>query len=233
MTLNVDLRTGCGSTSSGCSDATGCPEGLASDFCIKRNNTTPPFRMNYQDCDGPVDLSTGNYILQVNIWIKAKLKKTIDNTETEISFADNIGFDLIKENNILTMDRARDPEKMQITGFDEENKTITVIRGYDGTSSQSWSKGTGLRVFRVVDADGEIESVLEDLEQEDGTILKNQLSYTFLKYLWGDETTSLAGCYWLEFKLTELDEEMTEIISAIRLPSEGEGYLIKIIDSPT
>ena len=233
MTLNVNLGIGCNQTTSGCPDSTGCPDNVASDFCIKRNNTNPPFRMDYQDCDGPVDLLTGNYVLQVNIWIKAKLKKAIDDVETVISFADNIGFELIKENNVILMDRARSPEKMLITGFDEENKTITVTRGYDGTSSQSWSKGSGLRVFRVIDADGEIESVLEDVEQEDGTVLKDQLTHTFLKYLWGDETTSLAGCYWLEFKLTELNEDMTDIISVIRLPSEGEGYLIRIIDSPT
>lgn len=232
MTINADLGIGCSSTT-GCTDSTtGCPDGVAPDFCIKRNDTSPPFKINLEDCDGVVDL-TENYALQVNMWISAKLKKAIDDSETVISFADNIGFDQIKQNDILVMSRARNPEKMLITGFNEANKTATVTRAYDSTIAQSWVKGSSFRVFRLVDEEADIESVFEDVQKEDGTLLENQLTSTFLTYKWNEDSTSLPGCYWLEFKLTQLDENLSEILSVRRFPSTGEGFLIRVIDSAT
>jgi hypothetical protein len=231
MTLYSELGIGC-SQSGGCSDQSGCPEGIKPDFCIKRNSTAPSFKINVEDCDGVVDL-TGNFGLQASIWATAKLKRSIDSNDLEIAFADNLAFDLVKQNNIILMSRARNPEKMRITGFDEDAKTITVQRGYDSTQAQSWSKGSSLRVFRVLDGQADIESVIEDVTQEDGTVLKDQLVQTFLVYNWTEDSTSLSGCFWLEFKLTELDDNLSEVISVRRYPSEGEGFLIRIIDSPT
>ena len=232
MTINADLGIGC-SSSTNCKDSTtGCPDGISPDFCIKRNDTTPPFKINLEDCDGVVDL-TGNYALQVNVWVSAKLKKSINNSETIISFADNIGFEQIKQNDILVMSRARNPEKMLITGFNETDKTVTVTRAHDGSTAQSWSKGSSLRVFRLVDGDADIESVFEDVQKEDGSIEENQLSATFLTFNWTQNSTSLPGCYWLEFKLKELNEDLSEVLSVRRFPSSGEGFLIKINDSAT
>lgn len=232
MTINADLGIGCSSSTKCTDSATGCPEGITPDFCIKRNDTAPPFKINLEDCDGVVDL-TGNYALEVNMWISAKLRKSINNSETIISFADNIGFEQIKQNDVLVMSRARNPEKMLITGFDEAEKTITVTRSYDGTTAQSWSKGSSLRVFRLVDEEAEIESIVEDVQKEDGTVVENQLTATFLKYNWNEISTSLPGCYWLEFKLTQLNEDLSEILSVRRFPSTGEGFLIRVIDSAT
>jgi hypothetical protein len=232
MTINADLGIGCGSTTNCSESTTGCPDGVTPDFCIKRNDTSPPFKINLEDCDGVVDL-TENYALQVNMWISAKLKKAIDDAETVISFADNIGFDQIKQNDILVMSRARNPEKMLITGFNEANKTVTVTRAYDSTIAQSWVKGSSFRVFRLVDEEADIESVFEDVQKEDGTLLENQLTSTFLTYKWNEDSTSLPGCYWLEFKLTQLDENLSEILSVRRFPSTGEGFLIRVIDSAT
>jgi hypothetical protein len=226
-----ELGIGCSSQSTGCTDSSGCPSDRSADFCIKRNDTTPPFKVSLEDCDGVVDL-TGNFVLEVSIWINSKLKRAITDTDTEISLADNIGFDQILENNVIVMNRARNSEKMLITGFDEENKTITVTRGYDGTTASSWSKGSSLKIFRAIDAEGEIESVIEDIAQEDGSVLSDQLTSTFLIFNWNDELTSLSGCFWLEFKLTEMNEDLSEIISVRRYPSEGE-YLIRVTDSST
>jgi hypothetical protein len=232
MTMNINLGIGC-SNSNNCLDAqTGCPDGVAPDFCLKRNDTTPPFKINLEDCDGVVDL-TENYALQVSMWISSKLKKSINSTETTISFADNIGFDQVKQNNILIMNRARNPEKMQIISFNENEKTIVVTRGYDNTTPQSWAKGSSFRVFRLSEEDAEIESVFESVEKEDGTILEDQLSATFLSFSWTEDSTSLPGCYWLEFKLTELNEDLSEVLSVRRFPSSGEGFLVKVNDSAT
>lgn len=225
-----ELGTGC-SQYSDCPNIDGCPEGIKPDFCIKRNDTSPSFKVAVEDCDGIVDLN-GNYSLEVNIWIKSKLKKSITESSAELEFADNIGFEQIKENNIIQMNRARNPEKMLITGFDENEKTITVQRAYGGTEAQSWTKGSELRVFRAVDSEGEIESVYEDISKLDGTN-ENELTQTFLVYKFTEETSCLSGCYWLEFKLLQFDEDLTTIISTRRFPSDGEGFLIKIIDSPT
>lgn len=227
-----ELGIGCSSSQSNCLDSSGCPSDRSADFCIKKNDTTPPFKISIEDCDGVVDL-TGNFILEVNIWIKTKLKKSINDTETELSFADNIGFNQILEGNMIQMDRARNSEKMLITGFDEENLTVTVTRGYDGTVAQSWAKGSALRVFRAIDAPGSIESVIEDITKEDGTILQDQLTNTFLVFNWIDDTTSLSGCFWLEFKLIQMNEDLSEILSVKRYPSEDEGFLIRILDSAT
>lgn len=227
-----ELGIGCSIHQKGCEDSSGCPDDVMVDFCIKRNDTTPAFKLSLEDCEGVVELHE-NHVLQVNIWIKTKLKNQITETDTEISFADNIGFEQILENNIIIMDRSRNPEKMLVTGFDETNKKITVQRGYDGTVPQVWPKGSLLRVFRATDAEGEIEFAYEDIEKEDGTVDKDQLVNTFLVFKWLENTTSLAGCFWLEFKLIELNEEETEILSVRRFPSQGEGFLIRIINSPT
>ena len=232
MVIYSELGIGCSSQSTGCTDKSGCPTDRSADFCIKRNDTTPPFKIAVEDCDGVVDL-TGNFILEVNIWIKTKLKNAITDTDTEIYFADSIGFNQVVENNVILMDRARNPEKMLITEFDEENYKITVTRGFDGTEAQSWPKGSSLRVFRVIDAQGTIESILEDITQEDGKVLEDQLTNTFLTFDWLENTTSLSGCFWLEFKLSELSQDLQETISVRRFPSEGEAFLIRIIDSPT
>jgi hypothetical protein len=227
-----ELGIGC-SQSVGCSGTDGCPDGVKPDFCIKRNDTSPSFKVSMEDCDGVVDLA-GNFVLEVNIWVKSKLKKAIDASSVEINFADNIGFDQIKQNNIISMNRPRNPEKMIITGIDEVDKKILVNRAYDGTMAQAWPKGSELRIFRAVNVQAEIESVHEDVaNNDDGTIEKNKLIQTFLVYNFTEDTSCLPGCYWLEFKLTELNEDLSGIVSTRRFPSEGEGFLIRIIDSPT
>lgn len=230
MTLHSDTILGIGcSQSSDCASFDGCPEGIRPDFCIKRNDTSPSFKISVEDCDGVVEFGE-NYILEVNIWAKAKLKKSIDDSETEIIFADNIGFNQIKENDVILVNRARNPEKMLITGFNEEEKKVIVSRGYDSTP-QNWPKGSDLTIFRAINVEGTIESVYEDFEKVDGTT-ETQLVQTFLVYKFTEETSSLAGCYWLEFKLTELDEN-SDVVSTKRFPLEGEGFLIKITNSPT
>jgi hypothetical protein len=230
--VKSDLGISCSSSQKGCVDVSGCPSDKSVDFCIKRNDTIPHFKIALEDCDGIVGLEDDKYALQINIWVKTKLKNDISDSDTQISFADNIGFYQIFENDIILMDRPRNPEKMRVVGFDEENKTITVERGYNATIAQSWKKGSVLRVFRLIDGDAEIESVYEDLQKEDGTT-SNELTDTFLVFRWTNQTTSLAGCYWLEFKLIELNEELTEILSVRRFPSTEEGFLIKVLDSST
>jgi hypothetical protein len=230
--MKSDLGISCSSSQKGCADVSGCPVDKSADFCIKRNDTSPHFRIALEDCDGVVSLKDDRYVLQVNIWVKTKLKNDILDSDTEISFADNIGFYQIIENDIIMMDRPRNSEKMRVLGFNEENKTIIVERGFDDTIAQSWKKGSVLRIFRIIDGDAELESVYEDLQKEDGTI-SNELTDTFLVFKWINQTTSLAGCYWLEFKLIELNEELTEVLSVRRFPSTEEGFLIKILDSST
>lgn len=229
MNNNYNLGIGC-SNSNDCIDSLGCPEGVQPNFCIKRNDTLPTFKMNLEDCDGVVELE-GIYELEVNMWVSSKLKKTITDSETTISLADNIGFEQIKENDILIMNRPRNPEKMLILGFNEDEKTISVTRGYDGTNAQSWQKGSDLRIFRLLDAEGYIESIYEDVEKEDGSVVE-ELSSTFLAFDWNQNATSLPGCYWMQLKLLELDSNnLSNVLSTRRFPSTGEGFLIRIEDS--
>jgi len=253
---NIELGIGCSSNSS-CPDNYGCPDGVAPNFCIKRHDTKPSFRVAVEDCDGVVDLTDGNLVLEVNMWAKAKLKKSIDTEETNLSFADGIGFNQVMQNDIIIIDRVRGPEHMLVTGFDESNKLIKVQRAYNGTQAQSWNKGDSIRIFRLMDAPAEIESVFEDVFQTDGTVLSNQLTETFMVFNWNANSTCLPGCYWLEFKLMKMNYDSMINSNSIsftpssltpedfgctsgsgvewvrRFPSSAEGFLINIIDSPT
>lgn len=251
---------GCTRTSSSCPDKFGCIEGVCPDFSIKRHDTKPPLRIAVEDCDGPLDLSDENLIVEVNMWAKAKLKKEITNSDTYFALADNIGFEQILAGDIIVMDRVRGPEHMLVTGFDENLKLVQVQRAYHGTQASSWKKGTPLRIFRLMNAPASIETELDDLTQEDGTVLEDQVVATYLVYNWSPEATCTPGCYWLEFKLLKMQEESVTMLSATtpsqtpsftpsnspthcglgdgvewarRFPSNGEAFLIKIEDSFT
>ncbi len=253
------------SISSGCPDKFGCPTDVRPDFQIKRHDTMPPFRVAVDDCDGALDLSDPTLVLEASMWAKAKFRKDVGKTDTYFAFADNIGFEQVMVNDIIVMDRVRLPEHMLVTGFDETNKLIQVQRGYHGTPTSTWKKGSGLRIFRVLNGTGSIQLIRQDVIDVTGVTLKDQLTDTFLVYDWKSNDTCLPGCYWFEFKLLKMlptvtmtsccgDDNVSVIPSFTpstmtpadfgcklgagvewerRFPSCGEGFLIKITDSPT
>jgi len=192
---------GCG-CSSACPDKFGCPPGVAPDFSIKRHDTQPPFKVSVKDCDGPLTLS--GLVLEVNMWAKAKLKASIGDDETYFRLADDIGFEQAMVGDIIIMERARLPEHMLVIGFDENNKLVQVQRGYNGTTSTSWRKGTALRIYRILNGHAITETIIDDIEQLDGTILQDQIIESFLVYEWKPNDVCLPGCYWLEFKLLKM-----------------------------
>jgi hypothetical protein len=197
------------------------------------------------------------------MWAKAKLKTAITADDTYFGLADNIGFEQVLPGDIIVVDKPRAPEQMIVTEFDEANKLIQVLRGYNGSVIGSLAKGTGIRIFRVLNSVASTEMVKEDITQVDGTVTKNVITRSSLVYEWLPNDTCLPGCYWLEFKLLKMDGETmalagpmplmaTPSISFIsyasadfgcelgdgvdwvqRYPLSGEGLLIKIIDSPT
>lgn len=252
---------GCQQTSSGCPDKFGCPPGVCPDFTIRRHDTRPSFKVAVADCDGPLDLTDENLILEVNMWAKAKFKRAVAADDTYFGLADEIGFEQVMVGDIIIVERARLPEHMLVIAFDETNKLIQVQRGYNGTTASAWKKGQAIRIFRTLNASGEIESVYEDVIQEDGTT-EEELVETYLVFEWDANTTCLPGCYWLEFKLLQMaaeDEDVSALAVSVtpsftpstfsaatfgcslgagvewarRFPVSGEGFLIKIVDSPT
>jgi len=251
--------SGCGNQS-GCTNLNGCENGAVAAICIKRHDTQPSFRTSVEDCDGPMDLTDSNLVLEYNLWSRAKLKKSITNTDDTIAFADNIGFGQVMQHDVIIVDSGRLPEHMLVIGFDEENKLIKVQRGYNGTTAISLKKGTGLRSFRSVNGSAEIETVLEDVVKEDGTVLKDQVVATYLVVNWSAEDTCLPGCFWLEFKLIKMTPSVSYLSSSAvisnftpstntpadfgcdlgdgmewvrRFPVDQEGFLINVVDSPT
>ena len=251
----MDVTTGvnCNSGGGNCPDSFGCDD-APSNFCIKRHDTKPEFRVNVEDCDGPIPEDDG-LILEINMWSKARLKTTLESDVDHFYLADNIGFYQIMVDDIIVVDQIRMPEQMKVVGFDESNKIVFVERGYNDTTPQKHLKGTLLRIFRAKDFPAQIEFVYEDVLQIDGSV-KNQLVNTFLVCPWIPEMTCLPGCYWLEFKLIKMNVSFLNHISNIsytfdlspndygcshdaniewirRFPLSGEGFLIKIIDSPT
>ena len=192
---------GCGGSTS-CSDKHGCPDGVCPDFLIKRHDTQPAFKIKLDDCDGPVDLR--GLVLEANMWANAKLKKAIDNSITYFRLAGDIGFEQIMVGDIIIMSRARLPEHMLVIGFDEKNKLVQVQRGYNATTASAWIRGSKLRIFRTLDSAAVTETILEDVEQTNGTTDKDVLTQSFLVYEWNSNDVCLPGCFWLEFKLLKM-----------------------------
>ena len=252
------------SNSSCCPSKDGCPPGVCPDFTLKRHDTKPPMKVGVDTCDdGAFDLTDATLAVEVSMWAKSKLKKEISNSDSFFSLANNIGFDQIMVGDIIVMERVRQPEHMLVTAFDEVNNFVQVQRGYNATPTSAWKKGNPLRIFRVMNAYGEIEIVTEDVMQIDGTVAEDQISDSFLIYEWTPNDTCLPGCFWMEFKLLKLTQStelamMSSNISTTpsftpstlsstdfgckigdgvewvrRFPSDSEGFLVKITDSPT
>ncbi len=203
------------STNAGCVDEFGCPNDRIPDFQIKRHDTKPDLKVEIEDCEGPFDLSENDLVVEVNMWARAKLKAAITNADTFFALADNIGFQQAMVGDIIIMDRVRLPEHMLVLGFDEQNCLIQVQRGYNGTQASAWKKGAKLRIFRLLDAPGEIEIIRGDITQEDGSILENQLLNSFLVFEWTANSTCTPGCFWLEFKLIKMEEGSVSMMAAL------------------
>jgi hypothetical protein len=188
----------------GCLDKFGCPPGVCPDFTVRRHDTKPPLRIEVTDCGQPMDLA--NRVLEINMWAKSKLKASILATDTQIAFADGIGFEQLIVGDTIIMERVRGPEHMLVTGFDEDAKTILVMRGWNGTTASAWKKGSSLRIFRVLNSPAETEMVFEDVEEIEGTISRDVLRASYFIYEWKPQDTCLPGCYYLEFKLIKMKD---------------------------
>lgn len=205
MAIRFNTKQGNCSSQTSCPDKFGCPtDGTCPDFSIRRHDTKPPLKVEVEDCNGPMDLQ--GLVIEVNMWALARLKKAITDSEDCIQLADNIGFEQVMQGDIIVMDRVRMPEHMLVTGFDETNKLIRVQRGYRGTTASAWKKGSRMRIFRVMNAPAETESVFEDIQNVDGTTDTDVLTESYLVYEWQPEDVCLPGCYWLEFKVLKMVE---------------------------
>lgn len=223
-----------------CSDVYGC-NGECPDLSIRRYDNKPFFKVKVEDCDGPLDLT--DLVLEATMWAKAKLKKALTPDDTSLSFADNIGFPQVMIGDILLMEKARLPEKMLVTGFDEENNLVLVERGYQGTIAQNWKKGSALKILKFIDVASKTEMILQDITQMDGTVLEDQLIESYFVYEWGPNDTCLSGCYLLEFKLMKMSDDLgpapTDYGCGLpvgvqyiqRYPTDSEGFKIKINES--
>ena len=191
-----------GCSQSMCPSKDGCVPGVCPDFVIRRHDTKPPLKVFVEDCEGAMDLR--GLVVEVNMWALAKLKSNIDDTCDYFRLADDIGFEQVIVGDIIVMNRARLPERMLVTAFDEVNKLVKVQRGYHGTTASSWKKGDQMRIFRVLNGVAESELVFEDKTEIDGTVTKDIITESYLVYEWQPEDTCLPGCYWLEFKLLKM-----------------------------
>lgn len=222
---NFEVGVGCGQGSSDCGSSNCGP----ADFCIKRGDTRPSFKVSVEDCDGVVDLTDENLVLEASMWFKGKLKSALDSVSDSVSFADNLGFDQVSVGDVIVMDRARNPEKMLVVSIDESAKTVSVERAHLSSTAQDWPKGSGMRIFRFRDQPAQIESVFDQVSSVEGTI-SEQLVDTLMVLEWLPEHTSMPGCYWLEFRLTMMDG--SEIEWTKKTPLSGEGFIISVVDSP-
>ena len=204
MAIRFNTRQGSCTSQTSCPDKFGCPDGMCPDFTIRRHDTKPALRIMVEDCDGPFELQ--GLVVEANMWALARLKTAITETDDCFRLADDIGFEQVMQGDVIVLDRVRMPEHLLVTGFDETNKLIRVQRGYRGTTPSSWKKGSLMRIFRVMNAPGETESVFEDVQNVDGTTDADVLSESHLIYEWQPEDVCLPGCYWFEFKVLKMIE---------------------------
>lgn len=227
-----------------CPDKNGCIPGVCPDFVIKRFDTLPPFKYLIEDENGDAIDLTG-LVVEASMWINISLKKAITAEDTQIELANCIGFEQLLVGDVIIVDRARSPEHMLITGFDENNKLIFVERAVNGTTADSYKKNTKLKGFRFIGASGSTEMVIGDITLLDGNLLCDQILESYLVYNFSVENTCVSGCYCFEFKLLTMDSSSIVIPSVIpqcylgvgvlaaqRYPKCG-NFLIKICDSPT
>lgn len=191
----------CNVNQSICPDQFGCTS-QCPDFEIRRHDTKPPMQVSVSDCNGPLDL-TGPVIAEMSMWAKAKLKKSITISDTYFGLADNVGFQQADVGDIVVMDRVRNPEQMLVTGFDETLKLIQVQRGYNGSPIGAYPKGNCLRIFRVLNAAAETETITEDIQDVDGTTT-TETTDSRLVYNWQPRDTCMPGCFFVEFKLLKM-----------------------------
>jgi hypothetical protein len=219
---------------------------LCPDFTIKRHDTRPVFKVDITDCDEPVDLT--GLVIEASMWLNTKLKTNIDTSITAIQFADNIGFEQINENTIIQIGDNRKFERMLVDYIDEDTKTVHVFRGQLDTNSYSFTKGSKVKLLRFLNAPAQAELEYQDIENLDGTVSKNTLVRSTLIYEWQPDDTCFWGKYFLEFKIMEVQPITIPVVSNIpnyhcglgagvvwarRFPSDREGFLIHIFDSPT
>lgn len=230
--LNDVAGVGCGSANSGCDNAGDCP--ATPDLCIKRHDTRPSLKVAMSDCDGPVDLTEEGVVVEASMWFDAKLKSEISSSETEIKFADNIGFESVMVGDVISTSKSRSPEMMLVNAVDESSKTVVVSRGHEGTTPQVWAKGTHVSVFRFRDESAQVESVFEQVEGLDGTTSEDLVD-TFLVFDWTTQHTSVPGCYWVEFKILKvLPGAGGPVVEWVkRVPLSSQGFMVRVIDSPT
>ena len=179
----------------GCS----CP-----DFVIKRHDTRPFFRVQVEECSPTIDWTDQNLVVEVSIWHNARLKKAILPTDTSFALADNIGFEQVLAGDIIVMDRPRNPERMQVVSFDEDNKLLNVVRAVDGNTASAWKKGSRMKIFRTMNAPARLENTFEDIIDEDGRTAKDEYTGSYLVYGMSSNDTCLPGCFMLEFKLLKM-----------------------------
>lgn len=225
---------GCKSPPSGCPDQYGCLSGVCPDFTIRRHDTKPSFKVKVEDCDGPLDLT--DLVLEATMWAKGKLKVALDQDDTVLAFADNIGFNQVMQGDVLIMDQARLPEKMLVVGFDEINRLVHVQRGYHGTFVQNWKKGTPVKIIKFSNATATTEMVYQDVINIDGSTTENVLTDSFLVYEWQNNDTCLPGCYYLEFKLMKMlvvGVSMQATVPSNQIPSNllPEGVIPSFTDA--
>ena len=242
---SCDFNTSCYNPASDlCSDNQICY-----DFIIKRHDNTPDFKVEIDDCGDTIDLT--NLVAEASMWSESKLKATINDNQTFLQLADNVGFEQILIGTIIQAGTGRNFERMLVSGFNESTKTVEVARGIGGTVPFAWPKATGLKLIRFLSNPAVTEMIYENITESDGTIKKNVLTHSNLIYQWKAQDTCLAGCFYFEFKLLKMVDfsivgTFPSVISNYdpcnlgngvewtrRFPVNKSGFAIQVFNSPT
>jgi hypothetical protein len=232
----------CGSAPNCCPDCYGCTPYICADFKIKRYDTKPAFRISVTENDEPIDLT--GLVIEANMWANAKLKLPIGPTDTALAFAQNVGFCQILVGDVLIMEQVRSPEQMIITGFDEANSLVLVQRGVNGTTPQSWKKGSPIKIFRIMSGAALSEMIYDDSILPDGTPVCHVLNQSDLVYEWNMNDTCAPGCFSFEFKVLKMAAPPVVVMPQTpcsigfgvewvrRYPTCG-SFIVQICNTPT
>lgn len=201
-------------TESSCASQDNCPSNTSADLTLKRYDTSPSFRVEISDCDGALDLTDQNLIVEASMWFSTKLKKNISTSDTVVQFADKVGFNQILVGDKLIFQNVRKPETMTVVSIDESTNDITVSRA---DIPSSWKKGSEIKVYRIKDASASIDTVTGDIIDETGATLTDQVIETDLVYNWDVNDTILPGCYYFEFNLVKLNPPIDNVFTNYKI----------------
>jgi hypothetical protein len=192
------------------------------DYIIKKNDTMPYIRYNLKGCD-ELDINDEEIFVSASMWSISFLKNKISDNETFLAFKNNYNLESIKEGNYLLAKKINKSENMLVIETTDEG--VFVQRAELGSLATNFNRGDKINIIKFYEVEAEKEIEYNDYIDLKGE-KKEKVSSQNLLYRLREGDTSFPGEYFLEFKISKINEHGT--IWTRKYPSHKEGISIKI-----